>query len=135
MLSGPGLVALYRFLVGDGHPPSPEVEAAEGAAVAPIVSSLGRSGAHPTCAKALSAFVEVYGSEAGNVALTYVATGGIYVAGGIAPDLLVHAPQAAAFRAAFDGKGRFSDLLAKIPVAVVITQDLGLLGAALEASG
>lgn len=134
VLSGPGLVAIYRFLVSDGDPSSPEVEAAEGAAVAPIVSSLGRSGAHPTCAKALALFVDVYGSEAGNVALTYVATGGVYVAGGIAPDLLVHGPQAAAFRSAFDGKGRFSDLLAKIPVAVVTTGDLGLLGAALEAA-
>ncbi len=102
--------------------------------MAPLVSQLGRSGAHPTCAKALAAFVEVYGAEAGNVALTYVATGGIYVAGGIAPDLLVHAPQAAAFRAAFDGKGRFADLLAKVPVWVVTTGDLGLLGAALEAA-
>lgn len=134
VLSGPGLVAIYRFLVAEGHPSSAEVEAAEGAAVAPVVSSLGRAGTHPTCARALAAFVDVYGSEAGNVALTYVATGGVYVAGGIAPDLLVHAPQAAAFRAAFDGKGRFSDLLSRVPVAVVTTQDLGLLGAALEAA-
>lgn len=135
VLSGPGLVATYRFLVeSEGMPPCPEVDAATGAAQGPEITERGLASAHPTCVKALETFVDVYGAEAGNVALTVLATGGVYLAGGIAPRVLTRPDMTARFRRAFDAKGRFRDLLDSIPVYVVTNPDLALLGAACEAA-
>lgn len=135
VLSGPGLVATYRFLVqAEGMPASAEVDAAVGAAQAPEITERALAGAHPTCVKALELFVDVYGAEAGDVALTVLATGGVFLAGGIAPRVLTRPDQTARFRRAFDDKGRFRDLLDGIPVHVVTNPDLALLGAACEAA-
>ena len=84
--------------------------------------------------QALELFLDVYGAEAGNVALTVLATGGVYLAGGIAPRVLTRPEPGARFRRAFEDKGRFRDFLATIPVWVVMSPDLGLLGAAAEAA-
>ncbi|MCO5172362.1 MAG: glucokinase [Planctomycetes bacterium] len=137
VLSGPGLVATYRFLVdAEGRPACPEVEGAAPAEQGPRITAraLGGAGAgHPTCVAALETFVDVYGAEAGNVALTVLATGGVYLAGGIAPSILTRPDLAERFRRAFDAKGRLRDLLDRIPVWVITNPDLGLLGAAREA--
>ena len=133
VLSGPGLVALHAFLVEDeGLPRSPEVDAAPPAGRAPVISRRGLTGDDPACAAALALFVDIYGAEAGDLALSVVAAGGVWVAGGIAPDLLVVPAHAAAFRRAFEDKGRFAAFLREVPVRVVTSPDLGLLGAALE---
>lgn len=135
VLSGPGLVATYRFLVGsEKRPACPAVEAAPATEVGRTISTLGVEAQDPTCQAALDLFLDVYGAEAGNVALTVVATGGIFIAGGIAPDVLTRPGPGAAFRRSFEDKGRFADLLRSIPVWVVTSPDLGLLGAAAEAS-
>jgi glucokinase len=135
VLSGPGLVNIYRFLVEvEGMPACAEVDAATGAGQGPEITERGLASAHPTCARALETFVDVYGAEAGNVALTVLATGGVYLAGGIAPRVLTRAETAARFRRAFDDKGRFRDLLDSIPVYVITNPDLALLGAACEAA-
>ena len=68
--------------------------------------------------------------EAGNVALTALAEGGVYLAGGIAPQVLTRPSYSEAFRRAFEDKGRFRDWLEGVPVWVVLNGDLGLLGAA-----
>lgn len=139
VLSGPGLVATYRFLVeAEGRPPCPQVEAVAPAEQGPAITRQalgdGHDGGHPTCVAALEVFVDVYGAEAGNVALTVLATGGVYLAGGIAPTVLTRPDLAARFRRAFDAKGRLRDLLDAIPVWVITNPDLGLLGAAAEAA-
>lgn len=129
VLSGPGLAAIYGFLLAEGHPACPSVDPARDrpAAVA--------SSAHPTCQRAVDLFVEVYGSEAGNVALTVLATGGVFLAGGIAPKLFGDAPQRQArLRECFAAKGRFRALLEGLPLAIVTQPNLGLLGAALCAT-
>lgn len=134
VLSGPGLVAIYRFLVAqEERPACAAVEAAAPAEVGRTISTLGVEQKDPTCQAALDLFLDVYGAEAGNVALTAVATGGIFIAGGIAPDVLTRPAPGAAFRRSFEDKGRFADLLRSIPVWVVTSPDLGLLGAAAEA--
>ncbi|MGE0709864.1 MAG: glucokinase [Planctomycetota bacterium] len=130
VLSGPGLAATYAFLVAQGRPACPEVEAAPEAERPPAVL---RSGEHETCAAALDLFTDVYGAEASNLALTVLARSGVYVAGGIAPDLLGDPGRAARFRRAFEDKGRFAGMLAGYAVRVVTDGDLGLLGAAAEA--
>lgn len=74
-------------------------------------------------------FVAAYGAEAGNVALRAVATAGVYIGGGIAPKILP-ALQRGAFMAAFLAKAPMADLVAAIPVSVILHADTGLLGAA-----
>lgn len=127
VLSGPGLAAIYEFLVEDqGHPRAPEVEAAHEHPPAIAASH------HPTAAHALDLLVDVYGAEAGNVALTGLARGGVYLAGGIAPQIL-EGPRLARFLCAFHDGGRFSDYLRSLPLRLIVDPRLGLVGAALEA--
>ncbi len=79
--------------------------------------------------------VEIYGAEAGNLALKLLATGGVYVGGGIAPKIL---PQAARRRRSWTpstAKGRFAELLARVPVHVILNERTALLGAARLARG
>jgi glucokinase len=134
VLSGPGLVNIYTFLVeAERRPACEDVAAAQGADQGPAITRRALEG-HPTCRDALETFVDVYGAEAGNMALTVLATGGVYVAGGIAPVVLTRPELGARFRAAFEDKGRFREFLASIPVWVVKNHDLGLLGAAAEAA-
>ena len=134
VVSGPGLARVYRFLVGRGVSSSSEVarelELDDAGAV------IGRHAlAHddPACEQALDLFAAAYGAEAGNLALRSLATGGVYVAGGIAPKILPKLREPS-FLAAFAGKGRMSDLMRTIPLAVVLEERTGLLGAALEAA-
>jgi len=84
------------------------------------------------CVEALDIFVSVYGAESGNIALRAVATAGVFVGGGIAPKILP-ALQSGAFLDAFRAKEPMQDLVAGIPVAVILNADAGLLGAAVHA--
>lgn len=134
VLSGPGLLAIYEFLRAEGRPGDPEVDAAWGQSGAgKLLSTRGVANAHPTSAAAVGVFVDVYGAEAGNMVLTLLTRGGVWVAGGIAPDLFADPAQAAAFQRAYLNKGRFQPLLAEVPVRLVTHPALGLLGAAAEA--
>ena len=83
----------------------------------------------PNCVDALDVFVEAYGAEAGNLALRTVATGGVYVGGGIAPKILP-ALVGGAFLQAFRAKAPFTAMLAAMPVNVILNGDAGLIGAA-----
>jgi len=133
VVSGPGLVRIYRFLVERGVPTHPDLEArmaAEDAAA--VIGTEGLSRDDAACDRALEMFVSAYGAEAGNLALRCLAVGGVYVAGGIAPKILPRL-QEGAFMAAFRNKGRMSELMGRIPVKVVLDPATGLLGAALEA--
>jgi glucokinase len=91
------------------------------------------SGRSPTCAQALDLFVSIYGAQAGNLALTLLATGGVYVGGGIAPKILPKLRQGA-FMESFVEKGRFAPLLERIPVRVILNDKAALLGAARHAA-
>jgi glucokinase len=84
------------------------------------------------CVEALDIFVTVYGAEAGNIALRAVATAGVYVGGGIAPKILP-ALESGSFLDAFRAKEPMADLVATIPIAVILNPDAGLLGAAVHA--
>jgi glucokinase len=135
ILSGSGLSLLYEFLEADGFARSGRAAAAalEGADDrAAVISRLGLAKADRLCRAALDLFVAVYGSEAGNLALQYRATGGVYVAGGIAPKILT-ALRHPAFLRAFRHKPPMEALLAEIPVRVVLDPRLGLYGAAAAA--
>ena len=135
VLSGSGLARVYRFLAGSGFAPErPEVRVEmEREDPAAVVTRHALAGDDPLSVRALDLFVSVLGSQAGNLALTVLATGGVYVAGGIAPRIVARLRDGA-FVAAFRGKGRLADLLARIPVHVVMSPDVGLLGAAAAAA-
>ena len=90
------------------------------------------SGADAGCAHALELFVAAYGAEAGNLALRSLPTGGLYVAGGVAPKIRPRIEDGA-FMAAFRAKGRMTEMMATFPVYLVLEPKVGLLGAALEA--
>jgi glucokinase len=84
------------------------------------------------CTKAVELWIAAYASEAGNLALRTLAWGGIYVGGGIAPKILTQLKQHN-FAATFVSKGRFAEMLGRIPLYVVVNQDAPLWGAAYEA--
>ncbi len=94
-----------------------------------VIGELGVSGQDPACARALELFVSLYGAEAGNLALTVLPTGGVFVAGGIAPRILP-ALERGPFLASFLGKGRMRPVLERFRVSVVLEPRVGLLGAA-----
>ncbi len=134
ILSGPGLVNVYRFMVDTGREEASarvaERLAAEDPAAA--IADEGLAGTDPACVRALSLFARIYGAEAGNLALKGLATGGVFVGGGIAPKILPVLREGG-FREAFRDKGRLAELLAQIPVAVVLDPQAALYGAARRA--
>jgi glucokinase len=86
------------------------------------------------CVEALEMFVEAYGAEAGNLALRAVATGGVFVGGGIAPKILP-ALTSGRFMQAFVSKPPLDEMLRRMPVRVILNSEVGLLGAAVHAAG
>jgi glucokinase len=131
ILSGNGIGALYDFLrQAKGMSETPENAEIIGAARDrnAAISELGLLGKSEAAARALDLFATIYGAEAGNLALKSLAVGGVYVCGNIAARLLPVLERN--FRRAFADKGRFSALLERVPVAVVLDSDVGLVGAA-----
>jgi glucokinase len=132
VVSGPGLGNVYEFLRDrKGLAESAEHAAAIAQNLDPnrVISELGLSGDSALCRKAVELFVSLYGAEAGNLALKFLATGGVFVAGGIAASLLPLL-QNGPFLEAFRDKGRFRPVLERLPVFVVLDSRIGLAGAA-----
>jgi glucokinase len=135
ILSGSGLELVYEFLAAEGAARGTRAVTAELAAAedrAAVISRLGLERKDPLSRAALDLFVSIYGSETGNTALQYRATGGVYVAGGIAPKILP-ALRRPAFLHALHDKAPMKELVAGIPVRVVLDPNLGLYGAAAAA--
>jgi len=135
VVSGPGLLDIYRFL-RDKHyfQESAAIIAAMNAGDAPaVVTRAALEGSCPMCGKALDIFVAVYGAEAGNAALRFLATGGVYLGGGIAPKIIDKLREAP-FMVAFTAKGRLSALVQNTPVHVILNERTALLGAGRAAS-
>ena len=131
VLSGPGLVNVYRFLRDTGVAKESPATAAQMRERDPaaVVSELGTQHADRLCEMAVHVFVSVYGAEAGNLALKALAVRGVVVAGGIAPHLMP-ALADGTFVAAFRDKGRLSSLMEAIPIHVALNPKTALLGAA-----
>lgn len=134
VLSGPGLRDLYAFLSSEnpGLVNSTTVASMETEDAAAVVTRLGLQEKDPLCKQAVDIFLSVLGAEAGNLALQVVATGGVYIAGGIAPRLAARLNDGT-FRRAFEDKGRLSDVAKRIPAFLVQEPQLGILGAAVAA--
>lgn len=132
VVSGMGLKNIYEFLVETGkvQETAAHKEELKGKADVPAaISQHALENKCQVCPQVMDIFVAVFGAEAGNVALKMMATGGLYIGGGIAPKILPRL-QTGVFLDAFKDKGRMKPLLESMPVKVVMNQKTGLLGAA-----
>ena len=131
VISGPGLVNVHRHFHPEGCPEcGPSVDPARAPS---IISRSALEHRCDRCVRALQVFVSVYGAESGNLALRSVASAGLFVSGGIAPKILP-ALRTGLFMDAFRSKPPMTDFLEQVPVAVVLNDRSGLLGAAVHAN-
>lgn len=131
LISGMGIVNLYRFFRTQVNYPEPKWLADEFALndAAAVISTAALAGKDEACAKAMELFVSLYGAEAGNLGLKFLATGGVYIGGGIAPKILPLMQQST-FMDSFKNKGRLSPLLEAMPVHLILNDHAALYGAA-----
>jgi glucokinase len=132
--SGQGLPNIYAYLKDSGHAEEPVWLADQLAGVndsTPVIVNAALDSDRPCklCTTTLSVFVSVLGAEAGNLALKVLATGGVYLGGGI-PPRIIPALEAGRFMESFTRKGRFSELTATIPVHVILNPKVALIGVA-----
>jgi glucokinase len=132
ILSGPGLVNVYNFLRDTGNEKEPDwlhEELLQASDAAGVIAGNALAGKAPIGERALEIFVNVLGAEAGNAALRFMATGGVFIGGGIPPKILPKILDSD-FMDAFLAKGRMRRMLEPIPVNVVMNGKSGLIGAA-----
>jgi glucokinase len=132
VLSGPGIINIYSFLRDRscGEEPAAlrdEIGAARDPAA--VVSGHGLSGKYAICSMALDIFARVLGSQAGDVVLTYLSTGGLFLGGGISPKVAAKL-QAGGTVTAYLQKGRLSPLVEMTPLYIITNERAALLGAA-----
>lgn len=131
VLSGFGLYQIYRFLVDtQKEERDSEIEAVS-TKLEPqrLVIEKALKGLSTVCIHAVEIFISIYGAEAGNLALKYLARGGVYLGGGLAPKLLPFFKHGG-FVSAFTAKGRFSSLMQDIPIHLILEDTTALFGAA-----
>ena len=130
--AGIGLPNIYAYLKDSGRFAEPDwlrEQLASARDATPIIVRAALKGTAPICAETLDMFVSILGSEASNLAIKVLATGGVYLGGGIPPRILPKLKEQT-FMQSFTHKGRFSDLLSRIPVHVILHSEAALLGAA-----
>ncbi|MDH6065972.1 glucokinase [Chrysosporum ovalisporum APH033B] len=146
VVSGQGIVAIYQFLRDRKlSSESPEIaqivrtweqEAGQQEKTVDPGAAIGKAaleGSDRLSLQTLELFVDIYGAEAGNLALKLLPYGGLYIAGGIAPKILPLI-QKGTFLLNFSQKGRMRPLMEDIPVHIILNQQVGLIGAALRAA-
>ena len=131
VLSGPGITCIHRILYPHQCETLTPLPAAEDipAAIARAALAAGC----PSCMRVLEVFVSAYGATAGNLALTALSTGGMYLGGGIAPRI-IKAMRWPVFLESFLAKSPMDTLISRIPVRVILNPAAGLLGAATYAN-
>ena len=131
VISGPGLVNIYGFLRDTGRgTETPEIAVAmRDRDAAAVIAQAALDERCALCVTALDLMVSLYGAEAGNAGLKFMASGGVYIGGGIAPKI-VRKLADGAFVRAFVAKGRMQPLLEAMPVHVILNPKTALLGSA-----
>ncbi len=130
VLSGPGLVLIHEWLIRERPGDAGDSDqTAEGEDPAAAIAQRAMDGSDGLCREALLRFCGILGAVAGNLALTGLATGGVYLGGGIPPKILPILKESD-FIARFTAKGRFSDFLSAVPVWVIQNDRAALMGAA-----
>lgn len=131
ILSGPGVYTLFEFLSETSSTPQPAfmTNISQGEDRSAMVSQGALRDKDPLCLATLRLFSEIYGAEAGNLALKSLSLGGVYIGGGIAPKILPIL-QNDHFLNGFSAKGRFEEMLRGMQVRVALNAETSLLGAA-----
>jgi glucokinase len=132
--SGRGLPNIYAFLRDSGYAQEPAWLAEQLAGAddpTPVIVNAALRGERPCdlCVETLNSFVSILGTEAGNMALNVLATGGVYLGGGIPPRIL-SVLEGERFLQAFQRKGRLQGLMTRMPIHVILNRKAALLGAA-----
>jgi len=130
--SGSGIPNLYNFLKEDGRYPEPawlHDQLAQADDPTPIIVTAALNQKADICVATLNLFIDILGNECSNMAVKVLATGGLYLAGGIPPRILAQL-QDGRFLHQFTDKGRFSPMMADIPIHVILNRQIGLYGAA-----
>lgn len=136
VVSGPGLANIFDFLLEARKPTllSALQQALANDDRAAAISRFGLSNEDATAAEALDIFVQLYGAQAGNLALLGLAIGGVYVAGGVAPKIIEKMKDGTFMKAFTDKEEHMQGLLKAMPVKVIVNANVGLLGSAVAAS-
>jgi glucokinase len=132
VLSGPGIMNIYTFLRDRSYCDEPEPLRAEIAAAptpAAVVTDHGLKGTHPICVQTLGIFARLLGSQAGDVVLTYLSTGGLFLGGGIPPKVAAKLQEGGTVEA-YLRKGRLSPLVEMTPLHIIKNNRAAMLGAA-----
>jgi len=131
ILSGPGIAAVYDFLAESNFDIQPDFmkNLDETTDKSARISEGALVYNDPLCVETLRLFSEIYGAEAGNLALKSMSLGGVYIGGGIAPKI-VNILQNGTFLNSFVSKGRFETMLRAMPLKVSLNPETALLGAA-----
>jgi glucokinase len=132
LLSGPGLKNIYDFLRDANKAEEPDwlrQQISQAADPPAMISQLALEHKAPICEQALTIFVGIYGSETGNCALNFMASGGVFIGGSIAAKI-VPKMQDPIFMKSFLDKGRMQSLLVDMPVKIIVNDDAGIIGAA-----
>lgn len=135
--SGQGLPNIYAYLRDSGYAPEPAWLAKQLSATndpTPVIvdGALEKDRPNELCRATLHLFVTILGAEAGNLALKVLATGGVYLGGGLPPRIVLLLEQGS-FLEAFRGKGRLSGMLVRMPVHIIRNPKVAVLGAARRA--
>ena len=133
--SGIGIPNIYTFLRETGRHSEPawlRHQLDDAADLTPIIVKAAVTGETEICAATLELFMEILGDQAGNLALTVLATGGIYLGGGI-PGRILPQLQKGPFMKFFQDKGRFSEMMSRIPVHIIYNPKAALYGTAYDA--
>jgi len=130
ILSGIGFSYLYDFICANkiAEPSNLVPQVSDAIDRNAIISQLGLEGIDKACVETLTLFVEIFGAETGNLVLKSLATGGVFIGGGICPNI-VAALQNGVFIEAFKAKGRFNALLDKVSIKLSLNPRTPLIGA------
>lgn len=131
VITGPGLVNIFNFLTREQKktPAGTVRDRMQSEDPAAVIGKAGIEQQCPTCSEAVELFLSAYGAQAGNLALTVMAFGGVYIGGGIITKMLPRL-ETSGFLPAFLDKGRHAALMADIPVQVILNPATSQLGAA-----
>jgi len=131
ILSGPGLYEIYQFIIDSNREQESGRAKKEMQTRNPsfVITELGQQNKDAACTKTLYLFLSLFGAEAGNLALKFLALGGVYIGGGVLSSLtdMIHKSD---FLSSFCEKGRFKTLLQSMPVSIVLANNTAILGAA-----
>jgi len=129
ILSGSGIYSIYKFLLQKkiAPPPYSITRAGKDEDKSALITKCALEDNDLLCIKTLELFSQIYGAEAGNLALKSLSLGGVYIGGGIAPKILPILQKH--FMDAFKNKGRFKNILSNMQVKVSINNETALIGA------